>query len=186
MDKLGVEDTPNYSSQKATVSLFEYGKKVANLYPERRVYKAGTEPQPTSEVAIYFHGEEEYTSFSPAPRRTVEGDHPGLLQSADDVGLDRRHRARHRHAHRAAAEQEDQPIGRRPAQCAKRSQNKLKRRFRRAFFLAFLAAAPRCPSPQIDDRIECSERSIHVPVWRMQHNSGFLSAQCSNAEAVLE
>ena len=33
--------------------MFEYGKKVANLYPERRVYKAGTEPQPTSEVAIY-------------------------------------------------------------------------------------------------------------------------------------
>src|SRR5262249_54776355 len=27
--------------------------KVANLYPERRVYKAGNEPQPTSEVAIY-------------------------------------------------------------------------------------------------------------------------------------
>jgi cytochrome c-type biogenesis protein CcmF len=53
MDKLGIEDTPNYSSQKGTVSLFEYGKKVANLYPERRVYKAGTEPQPTSEVAIY-------------------------------------------------------------------------------------------------------------------------------------
>ncbi|PYS40633.1 MAG: cytochrome C biogenesis protein, partial [Acidobacteria bacterium] len=53
MDKLGIEDTPNYSSDKATVSLFEYGKKVANLYPERRVYKAGQEPQPTSEVAIY-------------------------------------------------------------------------------------------------------------------------------------
>jgi cytochrome c-type biogenesis protein CcmF len=33
--------------------LFAYGKKVANLYPERRVYKAGQEPQPTSEVAIY-------------------------------------------------------------------------------------------------------------------------------------
>jgi len=53
MDKLGIEDTPNYSSDKATVSLFAYGKKVANLYPERRVYKAGQEPQPTSEVAIY-------------------------------------------------------------------------------------------------------------------------------------
>jgi cytochrome c-type biogenesis protein CcmF len=52
-DKLGLEDTPNYDSQKATISLFEYGKKVANLYPERRVYKAGSEPQPTSEVAIY-------------------------------------------------------------------------------------------------------------------------------------
>src|SRR5215510_2815093 len=53
VDKLGQEDTPNYEGQKATVSLFEYGKKVANLYPERRVYKAGQEPQPTSEVAIY-------------------------------------------------------------------------------------------------------------------------------------
>jgi cytochrome c-type biogenesis protein CcmF len=53
MEKLGTEDTPNYSSDKATVGLFEYGKKVANLYPERRVYKAGQEPQPTSEVAIY-------------------------------------------------------------------------------------------------------------------------------------
>src|SRR5205814_233591 len=53
VDKLGTEDTPNYASDKATVSLFEYGKKVANLYPERRIYKAGQEPQPTSEVAIY-------------------------------------------------------------------------------------------------------------------------------------
>jgi cytochrome c-type biogenesis protein CcmF len=53
MDKLGIEDTPNYSSDKASISLFEYGKKVAVLYPERRVYKAGSEPQPTSEVAIY-------------------------------------------------------------------------------------------------------------------------------------
>jgi cytochrome c-type biogenesis protein CcmF len=53
MDKLGVEDGANYLSDKATVSLFEYGKKVANLYPERRVYKAGAESQPTSEVAIY-------------------------------------------------------------------------------------------------------------------------------------
>jgi cytochrome c-type biogenesis protein CcmF len=53
MDELGIEDTPNYTSDKATVSLFAYDQKVANLYPERRVYKAGTEPQPTSEVAIY-------------------------------------------------------------------------------------------------------------------------------------
>jgi cytochrome c-type biogenesis protein CcmF len=53
MDNLGIEDTANYSADKATVSLFRYGTKVANLYPERRVYKAGNEPQPTSEVAIY-------------------------------------------------------------------------------------------------------------------------------------
>jgi cytochrome c-type biogenesis protein CcmF len=50
VDKLGIEDTPNYKSQKATVSLFEYGKKVAILYPERRVYKASQ--QPTTEVSI--------------------------------------------------------------------------------------------------------------------------------------
>ena len=53
VDKLGTEDTPNFESSKATVSLFEYGKFVAHLYPERRIYKAGSEPQPTSEVAIY-------------------------------------------------------------------------------------------------------------------------------------
>jgi len=53
MDKLGIEDTPNYAADKATVSLFEYGKKVANLYPEKRLYKAGQEQQPTTEVAIY-------------------------------------------------------------------------------------------------------------------------------------
>jgi cytochrome c-type biogenesis protein CcmF len=50
VDKLGIEDTPNYRSQKASVSLFEYGKKVAVLYPERRVYKASQ--QPTTEVSI--------------------------------------------------------------------------------------------------------------------------------------
>jgi cytochrome c-type biogenesis protein CcmF len=53
MDKLGIEDTPNYASDKATMSLFEYGKKVANLYPEKRLYKAGQEQQPTTEVSIY-------------------------------------------------------------------------------------------------------------------------------------
>ena len=53
MDTLGLEDTANYEGQKAAISLFEYGTKVANLYPERRLYKAGQEQQPTSEVAIY-------------------------------------------------------------------------------------------------------------------------------------
>ncbi len=53
MDKLAIDDTPNYSADKATVSLFEYGKKVANLYPEKRLYKAGQETQPTTEVSIY-------------------------------------------------------------------------------------------------------------------------------------
>ena len=50
VDNLGVENTPNYRSQKASISLFEYGKKVAVLYPERRVYKASN--QPTTEIAI--------------------------------------------------------------------------------------------------------------------------------------
>jgi cytochrome c-type biogenesis protein CcmF len=69
MDKLGIEDTPNYSSDKATVSLFAYGKKVANLYPERRVYKAGSEPQPTSEVAIYSTARNDvYVVFAGATR----------------------------------------------------------------------------------------------------------------------
>ena len=53
MDKLAVENTANYGADKATVSLFEYGKKVANLYPEKRLYKAGQETQPTTEVSIY-------------------------------------------------------------------------------------------------------------------------------------
>lgn len=50
VENLGVEDTPNYASQKATVGLFENGRKVALLYPERRVYKASQ--QPTTEVSI--------------------------------------------------------------------------------------------------------------------------------------
>lgn len=51
VDKLGMEDTPNYSTQKATISLFEEGKKVAIMYPERRMYKASQ--QPTTEVSIW-------------------------------------------------------------------------------------------------------------------------------------
>ena len=53
MDKLGTEDTANYSSDKATVSLFEYGNKVATLHPELRLYNAGQEAQPIHEVEIY-------------------------------------------------------------------------------------------------------------------------------------
>src|SRR5436853_4629289 len=53
MDKLGIEDTANYGAQKATVSLFEYGKKVANLYTEKRLHKAGMETQRTNECAFY-------------------------------------------------------------------------------------------------------------------------------------
>jgi cytochrome c-type biogenesis protein CcmF len=69
MDNLGIEDTPNYSADRATVSLFEYGEKVANLYPERRVYKAGPEPQPTTEVAIYSNIRNDmYVVFAGATR----------------------------------------------------------------------------------------------------------------------
>src|SRR5438309_9710928 len=53
VDKLGIEDTPNYASDKATVSLFEYGKKVANLYPGMRIYPTGSESQATHEVGLY-------------------------------------------------------------------------------------------------------------------------------------
>jgi cytochrome c-type biogenesis protein CcmF len=53
MDKLGLEDTPNYQGEKATIALFVDGKRTWNLLPERRVYKANNEAQPTSEVAIY-------------------------------------------------------------------------------------------------------------------------------------
>jgi len=71
MDKLGTADDPNYASDEATISLFEYGTKVANLKPERRVYKAGTEPQPMSVVAIYdsphnFYRSDVYVVFAGA------------------------------------------------------------------------------------------------------------------------
>ena len=48
---LRVVEDPNYTAQRANVSLFENGKKVAILNPEQRKYKAG-EQQGTSEVAI--------------------------------------------------------------------------------------------------------------------------------------
>jgi cytochrome c-type biogenesis protein CcmF len=44
-------DTPNYSAQRAKVSLYEKGVHVANMFPERRFYK--NVEQPTTEVAIY-------------------------------------------------------------------------------------------------------------------------------------
>jgi cytochrome c-type biogenesis protein CcmF len=62
MDKLETGDDPNYFSDKASVSLFEYGTKVANLYPERRVYKAGSEQQPLSVVSIYDSARNLYRS----------------------------------------------------------------------------------------------------------------------------
>src|SRR2546427_13272095 len=69
MEKLGVEDTPNYQSDKATIGLFIDGIKTWNLLPERRVYKAGSEPQPTSEVAIYSTARNDlYVVFAGATR----------------------------------------------------------------------------------------------------------------------
>jgi cytochrome c-type biogenesis protein CcmF len=66
VDKLGVEDTPNYQSMKATVSLFEDGVKVATMGPERRRYKAG-EQQTTTEVSIWSTLKEDiYVVFSGA------------------------------------------------------------------------------------------------------------------------
>jgi cytochrome c-type biogenesis protein CcmF len=50
VENLSTEDTPNYSSVKADVGVFEGGKKVAVMYPERRLYKASQ--QPTTEVSI--------------------------------------------------------------------------------------------------------------------------------------
>ncbi len=69
VDKLGTHDTPNYQADQATISLFEYGKKVANLYPEKRLYKAGNEPQPTTEVAIYSTVKEDVYVLFAAPTR---------------------------------------------------------------------------------------------------------------------
>jgi cytochrome c-type biogenesis protein CcmF len=51
VDDLRVEDTPNYSAQRAVVSVFENGEKVAVMHPQRRIYKAG-EQQATTEVSL--------------------------------------------------------------------------------------------------------------------------------------
>jgi cytochrome c-type biogenesis protein CcmF len=50
VDDLGIDNAPNYSAQRATVSLFENERKVAIMYPQRRVYKPSE--QPTTEVSI--------------------------------------------------------------------------------------------------------------------------------------
>jgi cytochrome c-type biogenesis protein CcmF len=50
VDDLSVDDTPNYTAEKASVSVFENGKKVAIMYPEHRNYKASQ--QPTTEVSL--------------------------------------------------------------------------------------------------------------------------------------
>jgi cytochrome c-type biogenesis protein CcmF len=69
VDNLSIDDTPNYQADKATIGLYEYGKKVANLYPQKRLYKAGPEPQPTTEVAIYSTLKEDvYVHFAAVSR----------------------------------------------------------------------------------------------------------------------
>ncbi len=51
VENLGIEDTPNYQTSKASIGLYDNGKKVAVMHPERRFYKASQ--QPTTEVAIW-------------------------------------------------------------------------------------------------------------------------------------
>jgi cytochrome c-type biogenesis protein CcmF len=50
IENLTTEETPNYLTSKATVGVFENGRKVALMHPERRLYKASQ--QPTTEVSI--------------------------------------------------------------------------------------------------------------------------------------
>jgi cytochrome c-type biogenesis protein CcmF len=51
VEDMGVREGPNYAAQYATVSLYEYGKKVAIMSPEWRKY-GGRDQQGTTEVAI--------------------------------------------------------------------------------------------------------------------------------------
>jgi cytochrome c-type biogenesis protein CcmF len=50
LDRVIESDNPNYSSGRLLLTVFKYGKKVAVLAPERRLYKASQ--QPTTEVSI--------------------------------------------------------------------------------------------------------------------------------------
>jgi len=50
VDDLGVVDDPNYTAERANVSLFENGRKVAILRPEHRNYKASQ--QQSTEVSL--------------------------------------------------------------------------------------------------------------------------------------
>jgi cytochrome c-type biogenesis protein CcmF len=52
VEDLAFVDTPNYDASRATIGVYEYGKKVAVAYPERRTYTGGEGEQPTTEVAI--------------------------------------------------------------------------------------------------------------------------------------
>jgi cytochrome c-type biogenesis protein CcmF len=50
IETLTTEETPNYFTNLATVGVFENGRKVAVMHPERRLYKASQ--QSTTEVSI--------------------------------------------------------------------------------------------------------------------------------------
>ena len=51
VENMGTREGPNYLAQAATVSLYEYGKKIAVMSPEWRKY-GGRDQQGTTEVAI--------------------------------------------------------------------------------------------------------------------------------------
>jgi len=51
VENMGVREGPNYAAQYATVSLYEYGRKIALMAPEWRRY-GGRDQQGTTEVAI--------------------------------------------------------------------------------------------------------------------------------------
>jgi cytochrome c-type biogenesis protein CcmF len=51
VEDMGVREGPNFAAQYATVSLYEYGKKIAVMSPEWRKY-GGRDQQGTTEVAI--------------------------------------------------------------------------------------------------------------------------------------
>jgi cytochrome c-type biogenesis protein CcmF len=51
VENMGVREGPNFAAQYATVSLYEYGKKIAVMSPEWRKYD-GRDQQGTTEVAI--------------------------------------------------------------------------------------------------------------------------------------
>jgi cytochrome c-type biogenesis protein CcmF len=52
VEDMGVRQGANYAAQYATVSLYEYGQKVAMMSPEWRKY-SGRDQQGTTEVAIH-------------------------------------------------------------------------------------------------------------------------------------
>ena len=75
LDDIRVEQTPNYRSDEATVSLFEDGVLVARMFPERRFYPAG-DGQSTSEVSVRSNLKEDlYVNFA------------GVVDRADGQGL---------------------------------------------------------------------------------------------------